>query len=111
QIFPDATDIKFVSHKLVRPRIGSKCEWEIFTGKQLKEGWSFVGYDYHGETGGLWGYSILKMPAIGSRDITLKIRVWTDPTPPIAEPPKWIFILRRLSIKGPCDEDVSEAFK
>jgi hypothetical protein len=100
-------EIKFVSQRMGGP-IGSKCEWEIFTGKQLKEGWTFWGYNYHGRKEKDCGYEVLQEPALGGRDLKLKVRVWTNPQ---LSPPDDVFVLENMILSGPCDQDVSEAFK
>jgi hypothetical protein len=81
---------------------GAKADIELLAGT-LEPGWSFVSYSYEGLSG---HYKILRMPTRGSRDITLKIRLWLDPGTPSQA---W-FRLHSITIKGPCNEHISRAF-
>lgn len=113
---------------------GSKCDFEIFVGKNLKEGWKFHSYEYEyliqdganqtttaGADGRvvyrssdplfpgpdvLGGFKVLSQPAAGSRDIGLKVRTWCDEPPPFTG---W-FILRSIKLDGPCNRNVWDAF-
>ena len=91
---------------------GHKCEFELFGGRQLKEGWEFVSYELTPPLGiGAGkenGYAILRQPSPGDRDITLKIRLWHD----ILRYADGIsFTVRSVTLRGPCDLPVSEAFQ
>ena len=91
---------------------GHKCEFELFGGRQLRAGWEFVSYELVLPIGiGAGrenGYAILKQPAPGDRDITLRIRLWHD----ILRYVDGIsFTVRSITLKGPCDLPVSEAFQ
>jgi len=91
---------------------GHKCEFELFGGRQLKEGWEFVSYELvppQGIGAGKEnGYAILQQPSPGARDITLKVRLWHD----ILRYLDGIsFTVRSITLKGPCDIPVSEAFQ
>ena len=91
---------------------GHKCEFELFGGRQLKEGWEFVSYELTLPLGiGAGkenGFAILRQPGPGDRDISLRIRLWHD----ILRYLDGIsFTVRSITLKGPCDLPVSEAFQ
>ena len=102
--------------------LGSKAEFEIFGGRQLNEGWEFVSYEYTCEK---WlpvavgplppedmriqasqDYRIVHQPQPGSRDITLRVRVWRE-----HGTYGTFFYVKFITLRGPCDRDVSEALR
>jgi hypothetical protein len=114
--------------------LGAKGEFIIFGGKQLNPGWKFVSYSINTAFSDVKndyfaGYRLLSQPAKGSRNITLKARVWRGGAPnPIRTaiegiagliiPPSstldisranWIQI-HTITLKGPCGRDWKEAF-
>jgi hypothetical protein len=88
-------------------------EWEFFGGRLLNSGWSFVSMNYSGArcapTSGLpvpdRGFEVLKMPQVGSRDIKYKVRLWTAPGTTCE------FIIYSITIRGPSNAAVGDAFK
>ncbi len=86
---------------------GAKAEYEFFGGRLLNEGWSFVSLSYTGAEclGGGVGAVILKMPQAGSRDIMFKIRLWADMYNSCT------FRINSVTIRGPSDKSVTEAFR
>jgi len=91
---------------------GHKCEFELFGGRTLKEGWQFVSYELvppQGIGAGREnGCAILQQPSPGARDITLRIRLWHDI---LRYADGIVFTVRSITLKGPCDRPPSEAFE
>jgi hypothetical protein len=96
---------------------GAKAEFEFFGGRQLREGWEFVSYEY---TCTKWLYNpdgsfptdtpsefrLAQQPVPGSRDITLRVRIWTD-----FGTTSTFFRLKFITLRGPCDKSPREAFQ
>jgi hypothetical protein len=65
------------------PANGSKCEYELYP-KMLPAGWSVVKFNTYcyshpiNVQRGSWGCETVKSPSLGSRDLTTRVRVWTD---------------------------------
>jgi hypothetical protein len=58
---------------------GSKCDFTLFEGRQLNEGWRLVSYtieDYC--SGSKRGYRIIEKPVAGSRNIRFKFHQWIE---------------------------------
>jgi hypothetical protein len=97
---------------------GAKAEYELFGGRQLREGWEFVAYEYkctkwpYNPDGSFPAettssdYRIAQQPSPGSRDITLRVRIWTD-----FGTMSSFFRLKFITLKGPCDKSPMEAFQ
>lgn len=96
---------------------GAKAEFELFGGRQLREGWEFVAYEYkctkwlYNPDGSLPSetdseYRLAQQPAPGSRDITLRVRIWTD-----FGTTSTFFRLNYITLRGPCDRSPDEAFQ
>jgi hypothetical protein len=105
--FPDPT-------KPTQNLRGMKADYELFGGgKLLKEGWEFVSYGMpeivtigNTDVPEARGGRVSLMPAAGGRDIKLQIHLWRNF---LAE--TWSFGVRTITLRGPCTEDISEAFK
>jgi hypothetical protein len=85
---------------------GSKCEWDIFRGVRLKQGWSYVRY-YNSYTEwinqrfpGNADYKVLVKPSPGDRGLAFKIRVWADAGH------KACYTLERIIVKGPWNQNI-----
>jgi hypothetical protein len=99
--------------------IGYTAEFLIFAGRFLKEGWSFVSsewrYMYRDWVTEAYieaplignGYTLLLAPSAGERGITHSIRLWIDG----GQRGYGKFSLFSLTLRGPCDQPVSEAFR
>jgi hypothetical protein len=96
---------------------GAKAEFELFGGRELNEGWEFVAYEYecrkrlYHPDGSLptetnSEHRIVQQPAPGSRNITLRVRIWTD-----FGTMSTYFRLKSITVKGPCDKPYWEAFQ
>jgi hypothetical protein len=85
---------------------GGKSEFEFFAGRQLNEGWSFVRLEYEGQEDNCRGYRITRMPQLGSRDISFRVRVWVD-----AGCGSCIFKIKKIIVKGPANKPASAAFE
>lgn len=67
---------------------GGKFEFNMFSGKNLKAGWSLVGYNWHHRTTLGWnhaemdrryvGSQIISAPNTGSRNLMLRVRIHAD---------------------------------
>jgi len=86
---------------------GTKAEYEFFGGRLLNEGKTFVSLSYTGAEclGAGVGSAIMKMPQAGSRDIMFKIRLWADINTSCT------FRINSVTIRGPSDKSVTEAFR
>jgi hypothetical protein len=87
---------------------GHKCEFEVFGGRPLKDEWEFISYKYRGPVGKDWGYAILQEPQSGDHYITLGVRVWHGISNFLGGA---AFEVETITLKGPCDQDVSQAFR
>jgi len=93
---------------------GMKADFELFGGgKLLKPGWEFVSFGMAdvvsvGNPDALdaQGVRISHQPSPGGRDIRLQARLWRNILSGSV-----ILDVRTITIKGPCTEDISEAFK
>jgi hypothetical protein len=99
--------------------VGYVAEFMIFAGRFLKEGWTFVSSEWRFmykdwateafiETSGKeYGYEIMMAPTPGQRGIAHNLKLW------IAGGQRGFAKLHlfSLTLRGPCDQDVSEAFK
>jgi hypothetical protein len=85
--------------------VGSKCDFILFGGKQLNEGWTFKSYTQ-------WvdcsppkrNYSVDQKPTAGNRDMTFKIHAWADaPMTAIGEPSSTLcqFSIEKIVLEGP----------
>jgi hypothetical protein len=106
---------------------GGKFDFDIFTGKNLKNGWSLYGMEtFRTSTKNFAGYpmpgtghSILSSPNQGSRNLRLAVRIWANSTlvgsvsqidPRIRKRRCWFFI-RNIWIKGPNCQSWVNAFE
>jgi hypothetical protein len=93
---------------------GMKADYEIFGGgKLLKPGWEFVSFGMPdvvsvGNPDALdaQGARIKYQPPPGGRDIKLQVHLWRNILSSAV-----LFGVRTITLKGPCTEDISEAFK
>jgi hypothetical protein len=88
---------------------GSKCDFVLFQGKLLKEGWKFKGfYDSENCSGDGRGYKIIKKPTPGSRKIEFRIRLWNDAGLVTNFCNYWLY---NITLEGPGDAQWQDAFK
>jgi len=65
------------------PVSGKRCDFVLFGGRQLNEGWKFIDYGSYSEScyddsgTGKEGYTINQRPQAGSRNIEFRVHVWT----------------------------------
>ncbi len=93
---------------------GMKADYELFGGgKLLKPGWEFVSFGMpeivqvgNPDLPDAQGKRILYQPPAGGRDIKLQVHLWRNILSGAV-----IFYVRTITLKGPCTEDISEAFK
>jgi hypothetical protein len=93
---------------------GMKADFELLGGgKLLKPGWEFVSFGMPdvvsvGNPDALeaQGVRIIYQPPAGGRDIKLQMRLWRNILSGAV-----IFFVRTITLKGPCTEEISEAFK
>jgi hypothetical protein len=85
---------------------GSKCDFILFGGKQLKEGWTFNSYDWYANCSPpKRNYSVDQQPTLGSRDIKFKIHAWADPP----DNSCW-FSINSITLEGPENARWQDAF-
>lgn len=69
------------------PATGSKCDFVLFGGRQLNNGWTYYGKTFNGlacqtaqgePRGGNRGYSIKLMPERGSKSTQMKFHQWIE---------------------------------
>ena len=86
---------------------GSRCDFVLFDGRELKEGWIFKSYDASTSQiiTGKGSSRVDERPAAGSRTIRFRIHLWTEAGSSI-----W-FDIRRLTLEGPAGRDWREAFR
>lgn len=93
---------------------GMKADYELFGGgKLLKPGWEFVSYGMpefasvgNPDAPEAHGGRIKLMPAIGGRDIKLQVHLWRN-----LMAPQVSYLVSTITLKGPCQEHISQAFK
>ncbi len=93
---------------------GMKADYELFGGgKLLKPGWEFVSYGMpefasvgNPDAPEAHGGRIKLMPAAGGRDIKLQVHLWRNLLAPQVS-----YLVSTITLKGPCQEHVSQAFK
>jgi hypothetical protein len=87
--------------------VGSRCDFVLFDGRELKDGWIFKSYD--ASTGQLianrGSSRVDERPTAGSRTIRFRIHLWTEAGSSI-----W-FDIHRLKLEGPAGQDWREAFR
>lgn len=86
---------------------GARCDFVLFDGRELKDGWTFVSYNARSEAGisTKSSYRVDERPMAGSRTVRFRIHLWTDPE-------SWIFyVLQNLTLEGPANADWREAFR
>jgi len=106
--------------QLVEVPVGYDAEFLIFAGRFLKDGWTFVSSEWT-----YWysdfvvneastsasspekGCSLLMAPSAGQQGIGYSIRLWVN----IGQRGGGEFRLNSLTLRGPCDQPVSEAFR
>jgi hypothetical protein len=105
--------------QLAEVPLGYTAEYQIFAGRFLKEGWTFVSseweYAYHDFVTGESvsssnpekGCSLLMAPSAGQRGIAHSIRLWIN----MGQRGWSQYTLKSLTLRGPCDQPVSEAFR
>ena len=85
--------------------LGSKCDFTLFGGRQLKAGWTFKSYTQHVECSPpKRGYSVTRQPSAGGRDLTFNIRLWADaPGTIVGEPDstRCRFEISDITLAGP----------
>jgi len=88
------------------PANGSMCEYELYP-KMLPVGWSVVKFNTYcnghpvNVKSGSWGCETVKSPSPGSRDLTTRVRVWTDA---LKAPGVWAMLYQwpDTILKGDC---------
>jgi hypothetical protein len=116
-LYPDALVLElgyFLKNTEQNAMGGMKADYEIFGGgKKLKAGWEFVSFGMPefasvGNPDALdaHGGRVSLMPAAGGRDVKLQIRLWRNILSDAVS-----YSIRTITLKGPCTEDISEAFK
>lgn len=105
--------------QLAEVPLGYTAEYLIFAGRFLKEGWTFVSseweYAYHDFVTGESvsgsspekGCSLLMAPSAGQPGIAHNIRLWIN----MGQRGWSDYTLKSLTLRGPCDQPVSEAFR
>jgi hypothetical protein len=105
--------------QLAEVPLGYTAEYLIFAGRFLKEGWTFVSseweYAYHDFVTGESvsgsspekGCSLLMAPSAGQTGIAHNIRLWIN----MGQRGWSDYTLKSLTLRGPCDQPVSEAFR
>jgi hypothetical protein len=82
---------------------GEKCEFVMFSGRLLNEGWSFVRLIY--DPPSPENFRIAQQPSPGGRDITFRIRMWSGGGySPHCK-------MKKVVIRGPFGRDPVEAFR
>lgn len=85
--------------------IGSKCDFILFGGKQLNEGWIFKSYTQGADCSPpKRNYSIDQQPTSDSRNMTFKIHAWADaPMTVVGEPSSTLclFFIQKIVLEGP----------
>jgi hypothetical protein len=98
----------YQSISLVSPSglTGSKCDYSLFSGRLLNQGWNFKSFRAiaHCESPDR-GYSITESPNPGSRQIRFKVHLWTH------SGKKCSWTLQDITLEGPGDAYWYEAFK
>ena len=94
---------------------GSKCDFILFGGKQLKEGWTFKSYREHADCAPpKRNYSVNPKPASGSRDITFKAHLWADPPMTVVGEPAFNacdYFIDEITLEGPSSPSWQAAFE
>ncbi len=105
--------------QLAEVPLGYTAEYLIFAGRFLKEGWTFVSseweYAYHDFVTGESisssspekGCSLLMAPSAGQGGIAHNIRLWIN----MGQRGWSDYTLKSLTLRGPCDQPISEAFR
>jgi hypothetical protein len=94
---------------------GSKCDFILFGGKQLKEGWTFKSYREHADCAPpKRNYSVNQKPTSGSRDITFKAHLWADPPMTVVGDPAFNacdYFIDEITLEGPSSPSWRAAFE
>lgn len=93
---------------------GMKADYELFGGGMLlKPGWEFVSYEMpefasvgNPDAWEAHGGRVKLMPSVGSRDIKLQVHLWRNFLAPSIS-----YLVKSITLKGPCHEHISQAFK
>jgi hypothetical protein len=106
--------------QLAEVPLGYDAEFQIFAGRFLKAGWTFVSseWDYWysdmvimenstAASSPEKGFSLDMAPSAGQQGIAYYIKLWVN----IGQRGSGTFNLRSLTLRGPCDQPVSEAFR
>jgi hypothetical protein len=106
-ILVDGGSLKLISRGQPFQYWGSRCDFVLFEGRQLKEGWIFKSYDAKAEpvTNAWSSYTVNERPVAGSRTIRFRIHMWTD------KGNEQIYIIEYLTLEGPANMDWREAFR
>jgi hypothetical protein len=85
---------------------GARCDFVLFDGRQLNEGWVFKSYDAVGPTDTYGhGYTVTERPTVGSRTIRFRIHLWCDAGNTCR------FDITFITLEGPAGQDWREAFR
>jgi hypothetical protein len=110
---------ELTKYQLAEVPLSYKAEFQIFAGRFLKEGWTFVSSEwsyYYGDffvenstsiSSSEKGYSLLQAPLAGQQGIAHSISLWIG----IGQRGVGEYNLISLTLRGPCDQPVSEAFR
>jgi len=97
--------------------VGSKCDFILFSDKQLNDRWSFKSYGYQKNCiDGRGDSSVIQQPSSGvmvDRNLKFQIHVWADPPGNlIGEPSRTIcdFFLNSITLEGPENASWEDAF-
>lgn len=86
--------------------LGSRCDYTLFGGRLLNNGWKFKSYGTHPSCyGDGKGYSVDERPKLDRRQIRFRVHLWVNP----GNECRWE--LTSLALEGPGDAHWQEAFK
>jgi hypothetical protein len=85
---------------------GARCDFVLFDGDQLNEGWAFKSYDAVGPTDTMGhGYTVTERPTVGSRTIRFRVHLWCDAGQTCR------YDITFITLEGPPGRDWREAFR
>jgi hypothetical protein len=104
--WPGSNSIILKAHGKPWDLFGARCDFVLFDGRELKEGWVFKSYDAVAESGNVGSsYTVNERPTAGSRTIRFRIHLWCD------KDYQAQYYITRITLEGPANIDWREAFK
>lgn len=119
QFWQDRITCELSKIQLAEVPLGYDAEFQLFAGRFLKPGWTFVSSEWSFWYSDIFmenstasssperGYSIDQAPSEGQQGIAHYIKLWIN----IGQRGAGDWTLTSLTLRGPCDQPVSEAFR